>query len=90
MSKVKKVLVPGRSPVFRGDGFERQVESRACVMASFDSNVPAPEPPAAAPPSNTSISRRDYIAAELEQVRALFPAPMIQAANSSFVQVIVM
>ncbi|CAM9167382.1 unnamed protein product [Pylaiella littoralis] len=39
---------------------------------------------------NSSRSRRDYIAAELEDVRAMFPAPMIQAANSSFVQVVVM
>lgn len=27
---------------------------------------------------------------ELQQVRELFPAPMIQAANTSFVQVVVM
>lgn len=27
---------------------------------------------------------------ELEEVRALFPAPMIEAANSSFVQVVIM
>lgn len=40
--------------------------------------------------SSRSTSRRDFIAAELEEVRAMFPAPMIQAANSSFVQVVVM
>lgn len=71
-------------------------------MASFDavhskSAVVTEKPAAAAAAaagdettSSSSTSRREYIAAELEEVRAMFPAPMIQAANSSFVQVVVM
>lgn len=38
----------------------------------------------------SSGKRCDSVLEELEQVRAMFPAPMIEAANSSFVQVVVM
>ncbi|CAB1108352.1 unnamed protein product [Ectocarpus sp. CCAP 1310/34] len=45
---------------------------------------------AAAGAGAETTSRREYIMSELQQVRELFPAPMIQAANTSFVQVVVM
>lgn len=41
-------------------------------------------------PKKSSGKRCDSVLEELEEVRALFPAPMIEAANSSFVQVVVM
>lgn len=65
-------------------------------MASFDAIIaPAAAEKQAAgavaeTANNSNNSRRDYIAADLEEVRAMFPAPMIQAANTSFVQVVVM
>ncbi|CAN0147132.1 unnamed protein product [Ectocarpus sp. 6 AP-2014] len=45
---------------------------------------------AAAGAGAETTSRREYIMSELQQVRELFPAPMIQAANTSFVQVVAM
>lgn len=40
--------------------------------------------------STGNRSSRDGVLAELEQVKALFPARMVEACNPSFVQVVVM
>eukprot|EP00904_Undaria_pinnatifida_P013262 jgi/Undpi1/9066/HiC_scaffold_26.g11526.m1 len=40
--------------------------------------------------STSKSSSKGCVLEELEEVRAMFPAPMIEAANSSFVQVVVM
>lgn len=61
-------------------------------MATFDPTVASSEPPTtqAETAGTSSDRRREYKTRELEDVRALIPATMIQAANSSFVQVVVM
>ncbi|CAM9674719.1 unnamed protein product [Ascophyllum nodosum] len=35
-------------------------------------------------------TRNDIITVEMKEIKALFPAPMIEACNTSFVQVIIM
>lgn len=58
--------------------------------AAGNSNEVAENVVAAGQTSTGSRSSKDGVLAELEQVKALFPARMIEACNPSFVQVVVM